>query len=676
MKNIFLNLTKGLLAVSAVLSLNSCDDFLDRTPLSSVTPADYLKAEADLAAYTIQAYSFTTHSGWNNGIQVYDAHTDDVASDGSTWWWAPGERRTTETDGNYNFSVIRNCNYFFELVLPRYEAGEITGSAANIKHYIGEMYFLRAWNYFSKLKSYGDFPIITTVQTNERESLIESSQRRPRNEVARFILEDLDKAASMMQSSFKNQNRLTSRAALLVKSRVALYEASWLTYFKGTSMVPGGPGWPGASKDYNAGFTINIDSEIDFFLTQAMAAAKTVGDASTLVQATDVTTPTAADGHQGWNPYFDMFSSTDLGGLDEVIFWRDYDLDLNVMHGTSTFIRAGVANGMTRGLVDSYLMKNGLPIYAAGSGYQGDATLDNTKADRDVRLQLFMFSESDQLDRRYMDNIVMFGTEAPTVINSDTEAKDRTGYRSRKFYSYDPNQVPVGGGQLSTYGSIVFRAAEAMLNYMEAQYMKDGSLDGTSTTYWQKLRSRVNMDTDFNKTIAATDLTKENDWAVYSAGKMVDATLYNIRRERRNELMGEVFRWDDLKRWRALDQVQNYQIEGCNFWTSMYDSDKYKDENGNSLVVPRGQGDNPNLSNTEFGNYLRPYQIIQTNNLLFNGYNWTDAAYLNPLPIQEMIITANEPVGDEAVNLETSPVYQNPGWPSTANAAAVAVPGF
>ncbi len=60
------------------------------------------------------------------------------------------------------FSAIREANYFLETVVPRFEKGEIEGSETNIKHYIGEMYFLRAKNYLSKLETFGDFPIIKT----------------------------------------------------------------------------------------------------------------------------------------------------------------------------------------------------------------------------------------------------------------------------------------------------------------------------------------------------------------------------------------------------------------------------------------------------------------------------------------------------------------------------------
>ena len=46
-------------------------------------------------------------------------------------------------------------------------------------------------------------------------------------------------------------------------------------------------------------------------------------------------------------------------------------------------------------MVSSFLMKNGLPIYASGSGYKGDTSIDLEKSGRDERLQLFIWGESD-----------------------------------------------------------------------------------------------------------------------------------------------------------------------------------------------------------------------------------------------------------------------------------------
>jgi hypothetical protein len=100
------------------------------------------------------------------------------------------------------------------------------------------MYFLRAYEYFKKLQLFGDFPIVETPLTDDATALREASKRAPRNEVARFILADLDKAYSYMSDVDLATTRINKDLAMLVKSRVALFEGSWLKNFKGTHLYP------------------------------------------------------------------------------------------------------------------------------------------------------------------------------------------------------------------------------------------------------------------------------------------------------------------------------------------------------------------------------------------------------------------------------------------------------
>lgn len=90
---------------------------------------------------------------------------------------------------------------YVELFHPIYreesETGSIKGNSTNIKHYIGEGYFLRAYQYFYRLRKLGDFPIIKEVLPDNKEALVEASKRQPRNEVARFILQDLTRQSNI-----------------------------------------------------------------------------------------------------------------------------------------------------------------------------------------------------------------------------------------------------------------------------------------------------------------------------------------------------------------------------------------------------------------------------------------------------------------------------------------------
>lgn len=237
-----------LLLALGLVALSSCNDFLDREPLDKVTPENFLWTEDDLASYAIKHYDFSTHpEKYSIGRWAEDNHTDNQATAGYDNRWVPGQWRVAESikedDDPWNFKKIRAANYFLGIVVPRYQAGEITGNETNVKHYIGEVYFERVWDYFNRLEKLGDFPSVRGILPDEKETLIEASKRQPRNEVARLIISDLDSAIMLLSNTIPGgKNRITRNTALLVKSRVALFEASWLTYHKGTNRVPGGPG--------------------------------------------------------------------------------------------------------------------------------------------------------------------------------------------------------------------------------------------------------------------------------------------------------------------------------------------------------------------------------------------------------------------------------------------------
>ena len=668
MKNIMK--LKYLMCICIVCFFTSCDDFLDREPLSQITPDVYLNEESQLAAYAIYLYAGvipTFDEGLDNRLKM-DAHTDDVANTAYDNRFIPGEWKTAQTGGSWSFTNIYSINYFLNRVIPLWKEGKISGNAVNISHYIGEIYFLRALEYSKKQQEFGDFPIIREVLPDSKDVLVEASKRYPRNEVARFILSDLDSAIMLLRpvSPDGKNLRISSDCAQILKSRVALFEGTWLKYFKDTQFVPNGAGWPGKEKDYNSSYQFpsgSIDGEIDFFLTQAMASAQVVADHIPLTENNGILQQTESDTP---NPYYDMFCSVDLSPYPEVLLWRQFNKELGRMHNVPVAIQeAAFGNGLTRGLIENYLMDNGLPIYAAGSGYEGDDYIADVRKKRDGRLWLFL-KEPAQINVIWPSPEGTHATpieQIPVITHSDIIRRYVTGYSIRKGASFYGNQY--GNGQGYT-GLLVYRAVEAYLNYMEACYEKNGSLDSKAQGYWTNIRNRARMDTDFNKTINATDMDKEklNDWGAYSAGKIIDATLYNIRRERRCELVFEGNRYADLRRWRSMDQMITtpYHIEGFKVWGPM--KDWYNTGPDESTILIYGlSNDRSNVSAPELGVYLRPYEIL-SRSLVLGGYKWTMAHYLTPIAIQNFMNTT------ENNDVSQSPIYQNPGWPLSANQGA------
>lgn len=652
--------------IALLMLMSACQkDLLDVPPLSKVTPENYLVEESQLAAYAIKQYEGFPTFGYFDG----DAHTDVAARRTYDDKYVPGQWRVPQADTAWSFTMIYHCNYFLETVNPRFAEGKIAGNSESIKHYIGEVYFLRARAYFNKLQMLGDFPIIKTSLLDDKKILTEASKRAPQNEVARFILSDLDSAILLMGTIAPSggKNRLSKICAQLLKSRVALYEGTFLKYFRNTAFVPNGPNWPGKTKEYNASYNFpsgSIDGEIAFFLTQAMEAAKAVADAVPLVnnsmsqetQATDQDFAVASEA----NPYCRMFSATDLSEFSEVLLWRDYDLGLGITNGIPNNIQAAHNWGFTRGYVDRFLMTNGLPVYAPGSGYAGDDSIQLVRKNRDGRLWLFL-AQPGQINILKPSPLGTHATPVvpyPDILNLIGNHDHATGYMSRKGNVYDGAQLGNGRGDV---GSIVFRGVEAYFNYMEACYEKNGNLDGTAQVYWQAIRRRAGVDPDFQKTIAATDLSIEakNDWGAYSAGIMVDKTLYNIRRERSCELMGEGLRYMDLRRWRAMDQMiaTPYHIEGFKLWSYM--KNWYK-----ASALTYNIGDRSTVSDPALSPYLRIYQKTPTV-LAYNGYKWTMAHYFSPIAMQHFLITS------ENNDVASSPIYQNPGWPTQAGAPPI-----
>ena len=112
----------------------SCDKFLDQEPMSSIAPEAYFSSETQIEAVLLREYqsilpsaSLARDNNTDNqqGTNIANKYTSDL-------WKVPS------SDTNWDFSGLYYINFFFEQVMPKYEAGEISGYPDNIKHMIGE----------------------------------------------------------------------------------------------------------------------------------------------------------------------------------------------------------------------------------------------------------------------------------------------------------------------------------------------------------------------------------------------------------------------------------------------------------------------------------------------------------------------------------------------------------
>lgn len=689
-----LNKIYGLaVAVASGAALAGCNDYLDITPPSQVTPEVYFTQADQLGTYTINYYAtnsaqggrgnnaFPHHGVGGSSYETFlddDQGTDNESGTNGKFMVLPSYNTVGSTGGSWGFGRINDLNYFIRTAMERYENGEIEGAESVIRHYIGEGYMLRAIEYYGKLRSLGDFPIVTHNLPLDREYLIQASKRKPRNVVARFILADMDTAISMLSNGAATggRNRITKDVALLFKARVALYEATFEKYFAGTPFVPDrAAGWPGASKDYNADFSYDNASEVAFFLNEALAASKQVADAHPTLTANNKKVLGADYESMPSNLYYDLFSCQDPSSRDEALMYRSYDKDKGIAHCLNQYIQGG--RGYTQEFANCFLMTNGLPIYAPNSGYAGDDFVADTKKNRDYRWQLFMKAPNEYV---YLGSTMRIGEgkknkkdkefKAPALAGGTVDFTTSTGYTKGKGWTTE--QTWNRGGQDNT-AAIIFRSAEAYLIYMEAAWEKYGdALDSDAWAYWGKLRTRAGLPADAQVTIAATDLDKEEEWShdfgLYSAGQRITSkVLYNIRRERRCEFIGEGMRWDDLIRWRALDQLktQRYFKHGCKFFGPMKDWFMTKKISGENAVYLWDQADktkntisSPSDIEGSFNGDARYFSLLRTSSAsdwYENGYQWKMGHYLSPIAESHFIESSVD-----GVDASTSPIYQNP----------------
>ena len=337
------------------------------------------------------------------------------------------------------------------------------------------------------------------------------------------------------------------------------------------------------------------------------------------------------------NPYFSMFCDIDMEKYNEVLLWRRYNTGLGVANEVCQYGCVGNNGvGTTKSMIDAFILKNGEPIYASpmwadeNSSYWGDNNIIHITKNRDTRADIFIKKPGQKNLHTQAGDHGVVEEWGPNITASSVTEKYNTGYALRKGLNPDGKYT---NNTQSIVGSIIFRTAEAYLNYIEAYYELHGSLDSYAEKYWKAIRRRAGIDEDYTKTIRLTDMSKEaeTDWGAYSGGEIIDATRYNIRRERRCEFIAEGMRKDDLLRWRSLDKMKNYQTEGFN-WQEYQKEPYYVKQLAAGLVV----------SNSK---YLRPHfanELIITN----NGYNFEEANYLTPISYDVFRLSTPEKGGD------------------------------
>lgn len=514
-----------LVAISFLLG--SCTkNFLDETPNTNISDADFWKSSNDLKLYA-NGYYNTMLPAYGDYYQVgFYGHDADLGSDNMIKNVYSnilnGETILPTTGGGWAWGNLRTLNYFLD------NYSRVNDSWDNLKTYIGETYFFRATFYFNMLKSFGDLPWINkTLSVTDTAMLY--APRLARNIIADSILQDLDRAIEYLPSRANaEESRLNKQIAQLFASRVALFEGTWEKYHAGTDF--GVPGQNGAE-----------------FLQKAADLAGDLIDNPAGYAIANMGVP---DG------YLSLFNQADYSSSTEIMFWRKFDNAQGLSHRWYLFVPLGLDRGITRNMVEDYLCADGLPV-ALSPLYKGDVTLADVVENRDPRLAQTIFTPGRAITTNRAGNAPDIIFTKPDFPNS---ANTPTGYQLLKGH------MTVAAQQVenSTQPIFYFRFAESLLNYAEARAelgtLTQADVDKTINV----LRNRVNM-----PALQLDDITVDPNW-IFPA---LSGVINEVRRERRVELACEGFRHDDIYRWAAADElILNWKPKGAKLaqWNGEY----------------------------------------------------------------------------------------------------------
>lgn len=549
-----------------LFTVSSCQDFLDRPPFDSVPDTEYWQNEEHIRSY---AYSFypTFFVGYGTSAIIGGGRygQDDTFND-DTAWDVQGEFtpiRIPDTDGGWSFSTVRKANYMLEMTA---QVPGLTEEAMN--HWIGIGRFFRGMEYANLVFAYGDVPWYDKrLDTNDRDEMFKD--RDPRSTVVGHIIEDFEFALKNVRTEDGELNINRYVVAAMV-SRLMLREGTFQKYH-------------------------NLDQDL------AVRCLKLSRDASLVVM----------DSHKFsvCDDYNSMFSSDDLNGNPEVIFYRKY-LGGILMHCTLTYNFIEAQKGASLSLLNAYLTDEGLPLDKS-KVYKTD---DEYFAHRDPRMSA-----------TFRPKYYIRGEDC-TPFNYST-----SGFSSRKFMDdskADSDDLRYRGANNETDCPLL-RLGEVLVNYAEARYELGELNQEDLNNSINLLRSRKGMSIPKLEIIGNEPAVNGVVYDDPDRDKDVPSLLWEIRRERRVELSFESLRNSDLKRWKKLDYMCNETNPEIRYGAYIRYSD-YPKANKDAVYIENGADEGFILCNRGTArkaptdkNYVKPIPKDQIQLYKDNGYTLT-----------------------------------------------------
>jgi len=595
------------------ICLTSCSDFLDIDPKNKQTTTTAFKTYDNFKTYSWGLYGDLLMAGdMANFEKDLDSHlfVNNSSANNNNWAY----QKVTEATGNsnWNFEFIRRVNVMLDHI------DQSLMSDKEKAHWRSVGLFFRSMRYFQLLSMYGGVPWVEHA-VEEADTEVIYGARATRDETAANILRDLTYAEENINVNGDGANTINLNVVRALISRFGLFEGTWRKYH-------------------------GLSDANTYLEACAKAAEKLIKDVPNV-----------------HNSYDQLFTSESLAGITGVLLYFEYSDEAGLQHqGGRQTGSSGNQYEMTRKMIDLYLCADGKPI-SQSPLFGGDKTPYTEFRNRDLRLFFtvvppFRLNVSGNNDRNYkrfrVGETIKIGLETITVTEQDSinftenidlltkistpDAKSLpsfawnnsttngysprfranpenggapyTGNHGYWFWKYYATRDPQIKHSQNTTDIARFRIGEVMLNYAEAMFELGLFDQAVADMTINKLRPRANV---------APMVVAEIDGAFDAKrDQTVPPVLWEIRRERHVELIGENFAFDDIRRWKKGHYLDEQMI-GC--WV--------KNAHYNNKLRIQGFADLAESANKE------GYVIHRQKPLGF-----LEHYYLYPIPMKDLVL--------------------------------------
>ena len=583
----------GLLLLA--MSLSSCEDYLTRMPMDTVTDSPaFWNNENNLRTVSFGLYDeyFEGYrTGWSRADWFAETNVADWVDDNAQRAATYFTKVAPTSGGGWSFALLRRIN----IMIARIPETTLPDEAKN--HWLGVARFFRAMEYSKLVSKFGDVPYFDKeINNTDYETLY--APRQNRADVMDKVKEDFQYACENIREKDGAEGQSVTKAvAYAYMSRIMLFEGTWQKYHS------------------------NNTAKAAEFLQASKDAAKAIMDGSK---------------YSIHPSYKELTTSLDLKGNTEMIIYRSY-VESVLTHSLMSFQNTeNEGSSPSRSLIESYLSSNGLPIFQAENDMYDQEEckwFEKEFENRDPRLS----------DIIYTNDLYLEGVVSPYAAS---------GYFANRFVNESIKDQSIGVSSTNVTDAPVMKLNEVMMNYIEAaaELAQLGKYNLTQNDFditINAIRDRESTHMP-HVTLAGNDLSVNgiiiND-PVRDAD--VPSILWEIRRERRTELVYEGIRFHDLRRWKKLNYADMKLNKKLNLGAWL-DKDAYVAWYNTKHKKPITVKDLKDIKLDRDGNagYIMPIKEEA------KMRTYAEKDYLYPLPEDQ--ITLYESNGKK--------LEQNPGW--------------